>query len=83
MKKENVKMLEKMQELIAEQLGVDASEVTPDKSLKDDLNADSLDLFELVTNLEDDYEIEIPTEDLEKMETVQDVLDYLKSKGVE
>ena len=76
-------MLEKMQELISEQLGVDASEVTPDKSLKDDLNADSLDLFELVTNLEDNYEIEIPTEDLESMITVQDVLDYLKNKGIE
>ena len=75
-------MLEKMQELIAEQLGVDESDVTPEKSLKDDLNADSLDLFELVTNLEDNYEIEIPTEDLEKMVTVQDVLSYLESKGV-
>ena len=75
-------MLEKMQELIAEQLGVDESDVTPEKSLKDDLNADSLDLFELITNLEDDYEIEIPTEDLEKMVTVQDVLSYLESKGV-
>lgn len=76
-------MLNKMQELIAEQLGVEVSEVTPEKSLQDDLNADSLDLFELVTNLEDDYGIEIPAEDLESMKTVQNVIDYLKSKGIE
>jgi len=76
-------MLEKMQELIAEQLGVNPEEVTPEKSLKEDLNADSLDLFELVTNLEDTYSIEIPSEDLEKMITVQDVMDYLSSKGIQ
>ena len=76
-------MLEKMKEMIADQLGIDAEEVTPEQSLKEDLNADSLDLFELVTNLEDEYEIEIPAEDLESMVTVQDVLDYLKNKGIE
>lgn len=76
-------MLEKMQEMISEQLGVDAADVTPDKALKADLNADSLDLFELVTNLEDEYGIEIPAEDLETMVTVQDVMDYLKNKGIE
>jgi len=75
-------MLEKMQELIAEQLGVNPEEVAPEKSLKDDLNADSLDLFELVTNLEDTYSIEIPSEDLEQMITVQDVIDYLSKKGI-
>ena len=72
-----------MKEMIADQLGIDAEEVTPEQSLKEDLNADSLDLFELVTNLEDEYEIEIPAEDLESMVTVQDVLDYLKNKGIE
>lgn len=76
-------MLEKMQEMISEQLGVNAEDVTPDKALKADLNADSLDLFELVTNLEDEYSIEIPAEDLENMVTVQDVMDYLKNKGIE
>ena len=75
-------MLEKMKELIADQLGVAEDAVTAEKSLKDDLNADSLDLFELVTRLEDTYQIEIPTEDLEKMVTVQDVIDYLASKGI-
>ena len=72
-----------MKELIAEQLGIDAENITTEKSLKEDLNADSLDLFELVTNLEDTYEIEIPAEDLERMITVQDVIDYLKNKGID
>ena len=76
-------MFEKMQEMIAEQLGIDAEEITLEKSLKDDLNADSLDLFELVTNLEYEYDIEVPTEELEKMVTVGDVVNYLKSKGIE
>lgn len=76
-------MLEKIKELIAEQLGIDEASITAEKSLKEDLNADSLDLFELVTNLEDAYEIEIPAEDLEAMVTVQDVIDYLKTKGIE
>lgn len=76
-------MLEKMQEMISEQLGIDAEEVTPDKALKEDLNADSLDIFELVTNLEDEYGIEIPAEDLEPMVTVGDVMEYLKNKGIE
>ena len=76
-------MLEKMREIIAEQLNCDADSITEETSFKDDLGADSLDLFELVTNLEDEYEIEIPAEDLESMVTVQDVLDYLKNKGIE
>ena len=75
-------MLEKMKTMIAEQLGVDEDSVTPEKNLKEDLHADSLDLFELVTNLEDEYSMEIPSEDLEKMATVQDVIDYLESKGI-
>lgn len=76
-------MLEKIKEMVAEQLNVDAAEITAETSFKDDLGADSLDLFELVTNLEDEYAIEIPTEELEKITTVGAVLDYLKSKGVE
>ncbi len=75
-------MLEKIKKMIAEQLGVDEEAVTPEKTLKEDLNADSLDLFELVTSLEDAYSIEIPSEDLEKMATVQDVMNYLESKGI-
>lgn len=76
-------MLEKIKEMIAEQLNVDAAELTAETSFKEDLGADSLDLFELVTNLEDEYEIEIPSEELENLTTVGAVADYLKSKGIE
>ena len=76
-------MLEKMKPMIAEQLNVDVSEVTEATSFKEDLGADSLDLFELVMALEEEYGIEIPSEDLEKLTTVGAVMDYLKSKGVE
>ena len=76
-------MLEKMKEIIAEQLSVEADSITEASSFKDDLGADSLDLFELVMALEEEYEIEIPSEELEKITTVGAVADYLKSKGVE
>ena len=76
-------MLEKMKEMIAEQLGVDAGSVEAESKFKEDLDADSLDLFELVMALEEEYGVEIPSEDLEKLLTVQDVIDYLKNKGVE
>ena len=75
-------MLEKIQELISEQLGIEKDMIQPEKSFKDDLNADSLDLFELVTSLEDNYGVEIPTEDLENIKTIQDVMEYLKGKGI-
>ena len=76
-------MLEKMKEIIAEQLSVDAETVTEASSFKEDLGADSLDLFELVMALEDEYSVEIPAEELEKMSTVGDVMEYLKNHGVE
>ena len=76
-------MLEKMKEMVADQLNVDAAELTAETSFKDDLGADSLDLFELVMALEEEYNVEIPSEDLEKLTTVGAVMDYLKSKGVE
>ena len=76
-------MLEKMNEIIAEQLSVDAESVTEASSFKEDLGADSLDLFELVMALEDEYSVEIPAEELEKMSTVGDVMEYLKNHGVE
>lgn len=76
-------MLERVKEIIAEQLNLDASEITEDSSFKDDLGADSLDLFELVMAFEEEYEIEIPSEDLEKITTVGAVIEYVKSKGVE
>ncbi|MCI9068246.1 MAG: acyl carrier protein [Lachnospiraceae bacterium] len=76
-------MLEKMKEMIAEQLNVDAENVTEASSFKDDLGADSLDLFELVMALEEEYDVEIPAEDLEELTTVGAVMDYLKGKGAE
>lgn len=81
--KETKIMLEKMKEIIAEQLSVDAESVTEASSFKEDLGADSLDLFELVMALEDEYSVEIPAEELEKMSTVGDVMEYLKNHGVE
>lgn len=76
-------MLERMKEIIAEQLSVEADSITEDSKFKEDLNADSLDLFELVMALEDEYSVEIPAEDLEKLTSVGKVMNYLKEKGVE
>ncbi len=76
-------MFEKMKEMIAEQLNVDAESVTEASSFKDDLGADSLDLFELVMALEEEYDVEIPAEDLEELTTVGAVMEYLKGKGAE
>ena len=76
-------MLEKMKEIIAEQLSVEEEIVTEASSFKEDLGAGSLDLFELVMALEDEYSIEIPSDDLQNLLTVGDVMNYLKDKGVE
>ena len=76
-------MLEKMKQMIADQLDIDAAEVKLESNFKDDLDADSLDLFELVMALEDEYEVEIPSEELESMATVGDIVNYLKEHGVE
>ena len=76
-------MLEKMKEIIAEQLSTEADGITAETSFKEDLGADSLDLFELVMALEDEFNIEIPSEELEHLLTVGDVMAYLESKGVE
>ena len=76
-------MFEEIKNMLAEQRGVSADSINEETSFKDDLGADSLDLFEVIMALEEKYEIEIPTEDLEKMTTVGSVLTYLKNKGVE
>lgn len=76
-------MLEKVKEVIVDKLNAEGADITENTSFKDDLNADSLDLFELVMALEEEFDIEIPSEDLEKLVTVGDVLDYLKDKGIE
>ena len=76
-------MLEKMRAIISEQLNCDENSITTETSFKDDLGADSLDLFELVMALEEEYSIEIPSDDLASLASVGDVIEYLKSKGVE
>ena len=70
-------MLETIKKLVAENLGVDEADITEESSFKEDLGADSLDLFELVMALEDEYGIDIPTEDLEQIATVGDVMEYI------
>ncbi len=76
-------MFEKVKEIIEEKLNADGMDITESTSFKDDLNADSLDLFEMVMALEDEFGIEIPSEELEQLLTVGDVLEYLKGKGVQ
>ena len=76
-------MFEKLKAVIEEKLNAEGAKITEATNFKEDLAADSLDLFELVMALEDEFEIEIPSEDLEKLATVGDVMEYLTDKGVE
>ena len=73
-------MLEKIKEITAESLGADVNTLTAETSFKEDLGADSLDLFEMVMALEEEFEVEIPTEDLENIKTIGDVEAYLQSR---
>ncbi|MCM1043932.1 MAG: acyl carrier protein [Candidatus Gastranaerophilales bacterium] len=73
-------MFEKIQEMIAESLGVDKEQVVESASFADDLSADSLDLFELAMAFEEEFQVEIPAEDLEKLRTVGDVVQYIESR---
>lgn len=68
---------DKVKDIIVEKLGIDEDKVTKDASFKDDLGADSLDIAELVMELEDEFEMEIPDEEAEKIVTVGDALDYI------
>lgn len=72
---------DKVKEIIVEQLGVNAEQVTPEASFIDDLGADSLDTVELVMAFEEEFGAEIPDEDAEKLTTVGAVISYLKEKG--
>ncbi len=73
---------DKMTEIIVEQLSVDKEKVVPGASFVDDLGADSLDLVELIMAMEEEFDVEIPDEDAEKIATVQDAIDYIdKIKG--
>ena len=74
---------EKVKNIIIEQLGVSADEVVPEASFVDDLGADSLDLVELVMVLEEEFGKEIPDEDAEKIQTVQDVTNYITGQATE
>lgn len=71
----------KIKDIIVEQLGVDPEKVKAEASFIDDLGADSLDIVELVMAMEEEFDLEIPDEDAEKLKTVQDVASYLEKKG--
>ncbi len=71
-------ILSKIQELTADRLGVDESDVTPDASFREDLEADSLDLVELIMELEEQFGMEIPDEEAEKITTVEEAVDYVQ-----
>jgi acyl carrier protein len=70
-------ILNKIQEITADRLGVDESDVTPDASFREDLEADSLDLVELIMELEEQFGMEIPDEEAEKITTVEEAVDYV------
>jgi len=72
---------EKVRQIVADQLGVDLEEVTTEASFVDDLGADSLDTVELVMALEEEFGLEIPDEDAEKISTVQDAIKYIDEHG--
>jgi acyl carrier protein len=71
---------ERIKSIIVEQLGVSLEEVTPEASFIEDLGADSLDIVELIMALEEEYDMEIPDEDAEKIQAVQDVISYVQGK---
>jgi acyl carrier protein len=74
-------MLEKIKKIVVEQLGVEEEEITQEASFIDDLGADSLDIVELIMALEEEFDIEIPDGDAEKIATVNDALEYIKSNS--
>ncbi|MCM8901838.1 acyl carrier protein [Caldicoprobacter algeriensis] len=76
-------IFEKVRDIIVEQLGVDPEEVTLDSKFIDDLGADSLDIVELIMALEEEFDMEIPDEDAEKISTVGDVVEYIKAHSKE
>ena len=72
---------DKVRKIIAEKLGVDLEEVVPEASFVDDLGADSLDLVELIMSMEEEFDTDIPDEDAEKIQTVQDAYNYVKAQS--
>ena len=73
-------MLEKIKEIAADSLGADVESLTAETSFKEDLGADSLDLFEMVMAVEEEFDVEIPTEDLENIKTIGEVESYLQNR---
>ena len=73
--------LEKIKEIIVEQLGVEAEQVVPEASFVNDLGADSLDTVELIMAFEEEFGVEIPDEEAEKIKTVKDVMDYIEANA--
>ena len=71
---------EQLKKLVVELLEVDEAKVVPKASFADDFNADSLDIIELISAVEDTFKIEVPDEDMEKLQTVQDAIDYIETK---
>jgi acyl carrier protein len=81
------KVFDKIKKIVMEQLGVEEAEVVPSASFVDDLGADSLDLVELIMALEEEFskpdkKMEIPDDDAEKIQTIQDAIDYLRDHGI-
>ena len=72
---------DKVRKIIAEKLGVDVEEVVPEASFVDDLGADSLDLVELIMSMEEEFDTDIPDEDAEKIQTVQDAYNYVQAQS--
>ncbi len=75
---EEQEIFTKVREIVAEQLGVEQSDVTPEASFIDDLGADSLDIVELIMALEEEFDLDIPDEEAEKISVVRDAVDYIK-----
>ena len=73
-------VFEKVRDIVVEQLGVEEDEVTMESSFIDDLGADSLDIVELIMALEEEFEIEVPDEEAEKITTVGDVVEYIRAQ---
>jgi len=76
-------ILDRVKKVIADQLGLDAKEITMESSFVDDLGADSLDIVELIMALEEDFDIEIPDEDAEKITSVGNIVEYIRTHSEE
>ncbi|MFU0824489.1 acyl carrier protein [Clostridium sp.] len=73
-------LFEKVRKIMAEQLGIGEEEIKLESNFQDDLGIDSLDIFEVIMELEDEFDVQIPNEDLENLKTVEDLVNYIQSK---